>query len=71
MLIQFKFFLVLHTLTKLASPCINWCEMNPQSGYCRGCFRTLTEIANWSVLSQQEKLEVLQQITIRNPQADK
>ena len=29
----------------LASPCINVCEMEQPSGLCRGCLRTLDEIA--------------------------
>lgn len=32
------------------SPCINLCQMDPHSGLCRGCLRTLDEIAAWSRL---------------------
>ncbi|NNM61788.1 MAG: DUF1289 domain-containing protein, partial [Steroidobacteraceae bacterium] len=29
------------------SPCISICALD-EHGYCRGCYRTLKEIANWS-----------------------
>ena len=43
--------------------------MNPENGYCRGCYRTLTEIADWSELSNAEKLKVWSQLETRKPQA--
>lgn len=33
--------------------------MDPQSNVCRGCLRTLDEIAGWSGYSDDEKREVL------------
>ncbi len=45
-----------------ASPCINLCQMNPNSGLCRGCFRTLDEIARWSSLSASAKQQVLEKL---------
>lgn len=41
------------------SPCINVCEMDAASGLCRGCARTIDEIAAWSVLDADEKRAVL------------
>lgn len=32
----------------LPSPCINLCQMNPKSGLCQGCFRSIDEIAGWA-----------------------
>ncbi len=37
------------------SPCISVCRMNEASGLCEGCFRTLDEIAVWSVLDDDDK----------------
>ncbi len=48
-----------------ASPCINLCQMDPTSGLCRGCFRTLDEIARWSTLSAPAKQQVLAQLPAR------
>jgi predicted Fe-S protein YdhL (DUF1289 family) len=31
----------------VASPCINICEMDAATGWCRGCARRLDEIAGW------------------------
>jgi uncharacterized protein len=42
-----------------ASPCISICQMNPKTGLCIGCHRTIDEIANWSALSDVEKRGVL------------
>ncbi|MBU3616320.1 DUF1289 domain-containing protein [Polynucleobacter sp. JS-Polo-80-F4] len=56
-------------MTTAPSPCINWCDIDPENGYCRGCYRTLNEIADWSELTNSEKLEVLAELPSRNPQA--
>jgi predicted Fe-S protein YdhL (DUF1289 family) len=37
------------------SPCIGVCEMDQTSGLCRGCLRTLQEIARWGGLSTGER----------------
>jgi predicted Fe-S protein YdhL (DUF1289 family) len=50
---------------ELASPCISVCEMDAASGLCRGCLRTLDEIAAWSVLDADGKKAVLSALTQR------
>jgi len=50
---------------EVASPCTSVCEMDPQSGYCRGCFRTLDEIATWSILDAKGKTAVLAALPAR------
>ncbi|MSQ72307.1 MAG: DUF1289 domain-containing protein [Betaproteobacteria bacterium] len=47
------------------SPCINICRMNPVSKICEGCLRTLDEIADWSVMDNPQKREVLHQLSTR------
>jgi uncharacterized protein len=49
----------------VASPCINICRMNGESGLCEGCFRTLDEIAGWSRQGDDEKLRILALIAQR------
>ena len=44
---------------EVASPCINVCRMDPASGYCEGCRRSLDEIACWSLYTAAEKRAVL------------
>lgn len=43
----------------IASPCVNVCVMDEASGLCRGCYRTLDEIARWSVMGDGEKRVVI------------
>lgn len=44
---------------QVPSPCISVCVLDPAAGICAGCFRTLDEIAAWSVLDVAAKREVL------------
>ncbi|MGC9162971.1 MAG: DUF1289 domain-containing protein [Thiomonas sp.] len=47
------------------SPCVNVCTMDERRGLCRGCLRTLDEIARWSSMSEQDKLQVWRLIRLR------
>ena len=49
----------------IPSPCVNVCQMDPQTGFCRGCLRTIDEIAGWMDYSDAEKLEVLERLDER------
>lgn len=51
--------------TSIPSPCISICQMNLKTELCTGCHRTIDEIANWSALSDADKLLVLEQIDQR------
>lgn len=57
------------TAEAVASPCINVCRMNPATGLCEGCHRTLDEIATWSAMSAEEKRAVLTQLPARSARA--
>ena len=37
------------------SPCINLCQLDSNGRFCRGCYRSLDEIAAWSRVSNDEK----------------
>ena len=50
----------------VASPCINVCQIDPASGLCRGCWRTLDEIAHWSVLDEEEKQAIWRALPARS-----
>jgi len=41
------------------SPCIKICRIDPETGWCEGCLRTLDEIAAWYRLSEKEHRAVL------------
>lgn len=51
--------------TPVPSPCISICRMDPRSGLCEGCLRTLDEIAAWARLSDADKRLVWAQIAQR------
>ena len=50
---------------EVASPCVNVCQMDPKTGLCLGCLRTIDEIAGWMDYSVAEKLEVLERLDER------
>jgi predicted Fe-S protein YdhL (DUF1289 family) len=41
--------------------------MNPGTGLCEGCWRTLDEIADWSALTGEQKSAVLARLAARRP----
>ena len=49
------------------SPCISVCEMDELTTSCKGCFRTLAEISQWSRMADAEKLVVWSHIEARQP----
>ena len=50
----------------LKSPCNQVCQMDPRSGLCIGCARTLDEIAHWAQMSDAERERVLAELPQRN-----
>lgn len=44
------------------SPCIQVCQINAQTGFCAGCFRTQEEVARWLRYSDAEREAVLQNL---------
>ena len=51
------------------SPCVSICEMDAATGLCRGCFRTLDEIAAWSVLDDDARRAVMAALPARRERA--
>jgi len=44
------------------SPCTNLCTINPETGLCDGCGRTLDEISEWGWMTPEQKLDILRRI---------
>lgn len=42
----------------VASPCNSVCRIDPQTGYCEGCLRTIEEIAGWGTMSDGQRSAV-------------
>jgi predicted Fe-S protein YdhL (DUF1289 family) len=54
----------------IPSPCINVCTMDPHSGLCAGCFRTLDEIGAWASLDDGRQLAILAAVARRRQDYD-
>jgi predicted Fe-S protein YdhL (DUF1289 family) len=50
----------------LKSPCVDVCIIDPDSGLCQGCRRTLDEIARWSEISEAEREQVIASLPKRS-----
>lgn len=52
----------------IQSPCINICEIDSSTGYCKGCWRSLDEIARWTVLDEEQQQQIVDQLKTRRDQ---
>lgn len=43
----------------METPCVDICEMEPRSGLCIGCARTLDEIVRWAEMTPQERRAIM------------
>ena len=44
------------------SPCVGVCAMDESSGWCRGCLRTIDEIAGWAALDDERRRAVWREL---------
>ena len=51
--------------TPVPSPCINICQMVPETGLCQGCLRTIDEIMAWGSASDDAKRGIWAEIRRR------
>jgi len=49
----------------IVSPCIKVCTMNPATGLCAGCGRTIEEIARWGGMSHVEREMIMRELPAR------
>ena len=52
------------------SPCLGICLMDPRTRMCRGCLRTVEEIAAWYSASHAEKRAILARLEQRRRDAE-
>lgn len=57
-----------HTEAAPLTPCIGVCTMDA-SGLCRGCRRTLAEIARWGSMSDTERRHWMREVQPQRPPA--
>ena len=53
-----------------SSPCLNVCSLDEQ-GICRGCFRSLDEIAGWMRMTPKDQWATVERADARRLAADK
>ena len=53
----------------IESPCIKVCVIDPATGLCTGCLRTLEEIAAWGSLSDDARRRIMAALPARRPQS--
>lgn len=49
----------------IATPCIKVCMVDGESGLCLGCFRTLSEIARWAGMSENDRAATVTELPSR------
>jgi predicted Fe-S protein YdhL (DUF1289 family) len=52
------------------SPCLGICLMDPRTRMCRGCLRTIDEIAGWYAASPAGKRAILERLAARRAAAE-
>jgi predicted Fe-S protein YdhL (DUF1289 family) len=50
---------------EIESPCVKVCVVDPATGLCLGCFRTVDEIAGWSALTPEARRAVMAELPAR------
>lgn len=46
----------------IASPCVNICRIDRATRRCRGCARTIDEIARWTALSDTDRDRIIAEL---------
>ncbi len=54
----------------VATPCIKVCVVDGASSLCLGCYRTLSEIAGWSRLSDDQRTDIMSELPARRDRID-
>jgi predicted Fe-S protein YdhL (DUF1289 family) len=53
----------------IETPCIAVCTIDPRTGLCFGCGRTLPEIARWHRIDSAERLAIMELLPARMAEA--
>ena len=58
-------------MAAIPSPCTNVCTIDPATGWCAGCLRTIDEIAAWGGLDDRAKSAVWKLLPARRADRDR
>jgi len=50
---------------EVASPCVNICVIEPKSGLCTGCLRSLDEIGAWGMMDNDTRAALMDDLPAR------
>lgn len=54
----------------IATPCVQVCVVDGQSGLCLGCYRTLGEVAGWARFSDDQRAALMAELPGRRSRID-
>jgi predicted Fe-S protein YdhL (DUF1289 family) len=52
---------------EIASPCVKLCVVHPEARICVGCYRSITEISQWSRMTHEDRAAVMAELPSRAP----
>jgi predicted Fe-S protein YdhL (DUF1289 family) len=52
-------------MTRICTPCIRVCILDPETGLCEGCGRTGEEIGQWFAFTEEERLRIMGELEDR------
>jgi predicted Fe-S protein YdhL (DUF1289 family) len=52
-------------MATIETPCEKICTLDPPSGLCRGCGRSLAEIERWTAYSDGERARIMDELPSR------
>ena len=62
---SYRRFMTVRPPKSIATPCVQVCAVDGESGLCLGCFRTLAEIAGWSRLDDETRAQLMAELPQR------
>ena len=51
----------------LETPCIDICTIDDANGLCKGCYRTIDEIASWATMTAAQRRAIMAVLPERKP----
>ena len=54
----------------VVTPCVQVCVVDGASSLCLGCYRTLTEIAEWSRMDDDQRADIMEELPARRLRID-